>query len=146
MLDVPRTLEYLETRGVPVVGVGTDLLPAFYTSVSDHTVDCRLDSAADIAALLDRKWALGLDGGVVIAVPVPSHVEQNAADIESVIRRAIGEMRDAGIAGKETTPFLLRRIAEATGGSSLDTNIALAINNAQVGAEIAVELARTNHG
>jgi pseudouridine-5'-phosphate glycosidase len=137
VLDIGRTLEYLETRGVPVVGYGTDRLPAFFTPSSDFPVDYRVDSPAEIAAALTAKRELGLAGGMVIANPIPAAHAMDEEAIDSAIRDAIEEMEGLGVTGKETTPFLLARIAERTQGRSLGANIELVVNNARVAAEIA---------
>lgn len=142
VLDIGRSLEYLETKGVPVAGFQTDTLPAFYTRESAFPVDYRVDSAAEVAAAMTAKWEMGLDGGMVIAVPIPEQHALDGDEIDAVIEEALAEMARLGISGKETTPFLLGRIAEKTGGKSLEANIQLVINNARVAAEIAVELAR----
>lgn len=141
VLDIPKTVECLETLGVPVVGYQTDMLPAFYTRDSGTPVDYRAESAADIAGAMRAKWDLGLEGGMVIGVPIPEPHALDAVEIDGVIDAAIREMHDAGISGKETTPFLLRRIAEETDGRSLDANIELVVNNAKVAAQIATEYA-----
>jgi pseudouridine-5'-phosphate glycosidase len=138
VLDIGRTLEYLETHGVPVVGFRSSTLPAFYTRSSGLPVDYRVDSAADAAAAMKIKWDLGLDGGLVIAVPIPEAHALASDEIDGVIDEAIAAMRREGITGKETTPYLLARIAERTGGRSLEANIQLVINNARVAAAIAV--------
>ena len=137
VLDIGRTLEYLETRGVPVIGYKTDTLPAFYARESDFGVDCRADTPAEVAEALRSKWEMGLDGGMVIAVPVPAEHALDREEIDAVIDDAIVEMKHQGITGKDTTPFLLARIAERTGGRSLDANIQLVINNARIAAAIA---------
>jgi pseudouridine-5'-phosphate glycosidase len=137
VLDIGRTLEYLETHGVPVVGYKTDTLPAFYARESDFGVDYRADTAADVAEALRAKWGMGLKGGMVVAVPVPAEHALDRKEIDAVINEAIVEMQNQGITGKHTTPFLLARIAERTGGRSLDANIQLVINNARVAAAIA---------
>lgn len=137
VLDVGRTLEYLETHGVPVVGFQTDTLPAFYARESDFGVAYRADTPADVAEALRSKWDMGLDGGMVVAVPVPTEYALDREEIDAVIDEAIIEMRQQGITGKDTTPFLLARIAERTAGRSLDANIQLVINNARVAAAIA---------
>ena len=142
VLDIGRTLEYLETVGVPVVGFGTDTVPAFYARSSGFPVDYRVDSPAEAAKAIDAKFGLGLDGAMVIGNPVPESDALAATEIDGVIDAAIDEMNATGITGKETTPFLLARIAETTGGRSLDANIALIINNARVAAEIATEYSR----
>ena len=139
ILDLPRTVEYLETRGVPLIGFGTDALPAFYSRSSGLGVDCRSDSPAEIARMMRAKWQLGLDGGLVVTVPVPEEHAMPAAEIDAVIEEALAAMEEAGIGGKAATPFLLERIAARTTGRSLDANIALVLNNAAVAARIAVE-------
>ncbi len=139
VLDIGRTLEYLETKGVPVVGYRTDTLPAFYSRNSGFAVDYRVDTAADVAAAMDIKWDMNLDGGMVVAVPIPEEHALDGDEIDGVIEDAIKEMQRQGITGKDTTPFLLASIAERTGGRSLDANIQLVINNARVAAEIAAE-------
>lgn len=138
ILDIGLTREYLETHGVPVIGYQTDCWPAFYTSRSDFSVDYNLQSPGKIAEALRCKWQLSLNGGVLVCVPVPAQYEQDADEIEQVIESAIADMRMNGISGKDTTPFLLARIAELTEGESLDTNIQLVLNNASVAAQIAV--------
>ena len=142
VLDIGRTLEYLETKGVPVVGYQTDNLPAFYSRDSDFAVDYRVETAAEAVAAMNIKWDIGLDGGLVIAVPIPEEHALDGDEIDGVIEDAINEMQRQGITGKDTTPFLLASIAARTGGRSLDANIQLVINNARVAAEIAVEFAR----
>ncbi len=142
VLDIGRSLEYLETKGVPVAGFQTDTLPAFYTRDSGYPVDYRVDSAAEVAVAIAAKRDMKLDGGMVIAVPIPEEHALDPDEIDAVIEDALAEMGRLGITGKETTPFLLGRIAEKTGGKSLDANIQLVINNARVATEIAVELAR----
>lgn len=137
VLDLPRTLEYLETRGVPVVGFGTHRLPAFYTRDSGLAVDYRVDSAGEIAAAMQAKWKLELDGGIVVAVPVPAESSMNPAEIDAVIEESLAAMQRDGIVGKAATPYLLDRIATKTGGRSLSANIALVVNNARVAARIA---------
>lgn len=141
VLDLPRTLEYLETRGVPVIGYGTDTLPAFYTTSSGLPVDRRIDAPEAIANLMRSKWEAGLAGGLVVAVPVPAASALEPDLIDGVIERALTELRVKGISGKDTTPFLLSRIAEQTEGASLAANIALAINNARVAAQISKHFA-----
>jgi pseudouridine-5'-phosphate glycosidase len=137
VLDIGRTLEYLETRGVPVVGYRTDNLPAFYTASSGFPVDYRADTPADIAAALRAKWEMGLSGGMVIANPIPAAHALDGDEIDAVIDDAIEEMEHLGITGKDTTPFLLAQIAERTEGRSLAANIELVVNNARLAAEIA---------
>jgi len=140
VLDIGRTLEYLETAGVPVVGYQTDTLPAFYSRNSGFPVDYRIDSAADAAAAIKIKWSMGLKGGLLIAVPIPDEHALDRDEIDGVIDEAIVEMQRQGIAGKDTTPFLLARIAERTSGRSLEANIQLVINNARVAANIAMQI------
>lgn len=137
VLDMGRTLEYLETKGVPVVGFGTDAMPAFYSRDSGYSVNYRLDSAHDVAAAITAKWKLGLRGGLIIANPVPHQYAIDALDMEEVIQDALAEMNEKSITGKDTTPFLLARIAEKTQDESLNTNIQLVLNNAKVAAAIA---------
>lgn len=138
ILDIGLTLEYLETQGVPVIGYGTDELPAFYTSKSGFSVDYRMDTPEAIAKALNTKWTLGLKGGAVIANPIPKQFEMDPDEINNVIASAIKEAKLLGISGKEATPFLLAKVAELTKGSSLDSNIQLVYNNAKVGARIAL--------
>lgn len=140
ILDIGLTREYLETQGVPVVGFGTDDLPAFYTRESGYAVDYRLDIVTEIAEALRSKWGMGLAGGVVIANPIPAEYAMPKAVIDSAIAQALKELDEQGVSGKESTPFLLARVAELTGGSSLDANIQLVLNNARLGADIAVAL------
>jgi pseudouridine-5'-phosphate glycosidase len=139
ILDIGRTLEYLETLGVPVVGYQTDHVPAFYARSSGYSVDYRADTAKEIAASLKAKYYLNLHGGALITNPVPEKHALDPKDIEKTIHEALEEMNKRGITGKDTTPFLLARIAEQTVGESLETNIKLVLNNAKLAAEIAVE-------
>ncbi|WP_026976142.1 pseudouridine-5'-phosphate glycosidase [Alicyclobacillus contaminans] len=143
ILDLGLTLEYLETHGVPVVGYRTDEFPAFYSRTSGFPTNFSLETPADIAVFLRTKWALGLQGGTVIANPVPEDAAMNAADMESVIAEALQEAEAKHIHGKAVTPFLLDKIKELTGGKSLETNVALVKNNAHLGAQLAVELAKS---
>jgi pseudouridine-5'-phosphate glycosidase len=138
ILDIGRTLEYLETQGVPVVGYRCSEFPSFYSRESGFGVDFRLDSTEEVAALMDTKWKLGLRGGLVIANPVPEADALHHREMEAVIERALQEAKEQGIAGKKVTPFLLDRVKQLTGGKSLQTNIALVKHNAQVAAQIAV--------
>jgi pseudouridylate synthase len=142
ILDLPLTLEILETNGVPVVGFGTSEFPAFYSRQSGLAAPMRLDTPAEVAALMKAKWTLGLKGGVVVANPIPQADEIPAAEITPSITRALVEAKEQGIAGKQVTPFLLQRLAEITAGRSLKANIALVMNNAKVAADIAVAYAR----
>lgn len=140
ILDLGLTLEYLETHGVPVVSVGQEAFPAFFTRDSGFRADFRLDTAQQQAAFLNTKWALGLEGGVVIANPVPEADAMPEAEIEAITRQALDEAAQQGIGGKAVTPFLLARIKELTAGRSLVTNIALVKNNAVCGAQLALAL------
>ncbi|QJE73614.1 pseudouridine-5'-phosphate glycosidase [Aerophototrophica crusticola] len=142
ILDLQKTLEYLETKGVPVIGFGTDRFPAFYTASLPLPVDGRVDSADDAARMLRAKWQLGLKGGVVIGVPIPEEAALDAEAVEAAIRQAVDEAENQGVRGKELTPFLLKRLEELTGGASLAANRALLLNNARVAGQIAVAYAR----
>jgi pseudouridylate synthase len=137
ILDLGRTLEYLETQGVPVLGYQSDDFPAFYTRSSGYGVDYRLNTPEEVALFLKTKWELGLHGGTVIANPVPEEHALDHDEIEMHIERALAEAKAQGIKGKEATPFLLAKMKEITGGKSLETNIALIKHNAFVGAQIA---------
>ena len=141
ILDLPRTLEVLETHGVPVVGFETDTFPAFYARSSGLPVSVRLDDPKKVAELMAAKWGLGLAGGVLITTPVPEESAMETAEIETVIQQAVSEARRAGIISKGVTPFLLRRILQETGGRSLEANTALIRHNAEVGAAIAAAYA-----
>ncbi|MGD6856308.1 pseudouridine-5'-phosphate glycosidase [Bacillus infantis] len=140
ILDIGLTLEYLETHGVPVVGYETDKLPAFYTRTSPFDVNHRVDAPEDAASLIRTKWELGLNGGVVIANPIPEEDALEESFITNVIETALQEAKDNQIAGKLVTPFLLSKVKELTEGTSLTANIALVKHNAEVGAKIAVGL------
>lgn len=142
ILDIGLTLEYLETQGVPVVGFGTNELPAFYTRKSGFGVDYRVDSAEELASAVKAKWDLGLNGGLVIANPIPEQYQMDYNTITKAINEAVKEAEEKGIKGKESTPFLLAKVKEITGGDSLESNIQLVYNNAKVGAQLAVELAK----
>lgn len=142
ILDIGLTLEYLETQGVPVIGHQTDTLPAFYTRESEFGVDYRLDTPKQIADALKAKWAMGLKGGVVVANPIPEAHQLDRAMIDEVILDALVQMKQQGVSGKASTPFLLAKVAEKTKGSSLKANIELVFNNAKLAAEIAVEYAK----
>jgi pseudouridine-5'-phosphate glycosidase len=142
ILDIAATLERLETLAVPVVVYGADRFPAFYSRDSGLPAPLRLDSAAEIARLMQAKWALGLAGGISIANPIPADDEIPAARIDGAIQAALGEMARRGISGQETTPFLLAWVSEITGGDSLKANIALVKNNARLAAELALAYAR----
>ncbi|TYL45801.1 pseudouridine-5'-phosphate glycosidase [Nocardioides sp. BGMRC 2183] len=137
ILDIGLTLERLETLGVPVVVHGSDEYPSFYSRSSGHPAPMRVDSPAQVAAMMRAKWELGLAGGMVVADPIPEADEIPAAEIAEVIDRALAEANERGVRGKEITPFLLGRIVELTDGASLTANIALVRNNARTGAAIA---------
>tara|TARA_B100000408_G_scaffold29874_1_gene22028 strand:+ start:2993 stop:3913 length:921 start_codon:yes stop_codon:yes gene_type:complete len=137
ILDIPRTLEYLETQGVPVIGYRTDEFPAFYTTTSGYSVQSRINTAEEIARCMKVKWELGLDGGLVIANPVLPGDAMDEVVIEEAIAKSLKEASEKGIDGKSVTPFLLERISQLTDGESLKTNIALVCNNALLGAKIA---------
>lgn len=141
ILDIGLTLEYLETLGIPVVTVGQDAFPSFYSRESGYASPLRIDEPAEIAALLDAKWKLGLSGSVLIANPVPADREIPAAKMEGFIQQALQAANDQQVKGKEVTPFLLKYLADHTHSESLDANIALIEHNARVGASIAVALA-----
>jgi len=142
ILDIGLTLEYLETYGVPVVGFGTDEMPAFYTRKSGFGVDYRVDSEKELAQALKAKWDLGLAGSMIVANPIPEEYQMDYGTITKVIDEAVAEAGREGVKGKETTPYLLSKVKELTGGESLDSNIQLVYNNARVAANLAVELAK----
>jgi pseudouridylate synthase len=141
MFDIPRTLQVLETRGVPVIGWQTDEFPAFYTRKSGQRVDHRFDSANELAQMLKLQLDLGM-GGVLIANPVPEEYEMDAKLVETLVVAALNQAEKRSVRGNDITPFLTRTINELSGGSSLKTNIALVRHNAEMAAEIAVALAR----
>lgn len=138
ILDLPKTLEYLETRGVPVLGFGTGDFPAFYTRTSGLPVSHRCASAEEVARIMHIKWRLGLGGGIVLANPVPEAEAADPAAMDAAIAAALGEAARRAVQGKDVTPFLLARVAELTGGHSLKANIALICDNARVAAMVAV--------
>jgi len=138
ILDLRLTLEYLETHGVAVVGYQTDALPAFFTRDSAFKVDYRLDAPGDIAAALKAKWDLGLPGGMVVANPIPEQFAMPREAIDRAIEQALREADEQGIGGKASTPFLLARVCDLTGGDSLASNIQLVLNNARLAAAIAL--------
>lgn len=137
ILDIGLTLEYLETLGIPVIGYKTEEFPAFYTRESGYKVNYKLDSAIDIADMIRTKWELGLNGGVIIANPVPEVHSLDKNLIDKAIDEALIKADARGIKGKDVTPFLLSEIKNITGGKSLDSNIMLVLNNAKLAAEIA---------
>ncbi|WP_353666503.1 pseudouridine-5'-phosphate glycosidase [Marinomonas sp. THO17] len=140
ILDLALTREYLETQGVPVLGYQTSRLPAFYTRESDQTVDYNMASPKEIAQFIKAKWDMQLQGGTVIANPIPEEFAMDKESIDTAITQALNEMEEQGVGGKESTPFLLARVAELTGGNSLASNIQLVFNNARLAAQIATEL------
>lgn len=142
ILDIGLTLEYLETFGVPVIGFDTDEMPAFYTRRSGFGVDYNIDSEEELALAIKSKWDLGLDGGLVIANPIPEEYQMDYDVITKSIEDALVEAEEKGIKGKESTPFLLAKVKDITEGKSLDANIQLVYNNAKLGAKLAVELAK----
>ena len=142
ILDIGLTLETLETQGVPVLVHGSDEFPSFFSRGSGHAAPMRVDSAAEVAAVMRSAWSLGLRSGIVVANPIPAEDEIPADEISAVIEQALGDMDRLGITGKDATPYLLGRIVEITDGASLTANIALVRNNARLGAAIAGEYAR----
>ena len=142
ILDLGLTLEYLETHGVPVIGYGTDEFPAFYTRRSGFGVDYRVDSPAELAAMFRAQRDLGYKGGMLVTNPIPEEYSMDKAVIDKAIEEALAQAKAQGIHGKETTPFLLAKVVELTGGDSLDSNIQLVLNNARVAAKTACELAK----
>nr|DAD24061.1 TPA_asm: hypothetical protein HUJ06_025524 [Nelumbo nucifera] len=141
ILDIPRTLEYLETQGVTVAAYKTHEFPSFFTETSGCKVPCRVNSPEDCARLIDANLKLGLGSGILIAVPIPKEHAASGSLIEIAIQKALKEARDNNVTGNAETPFLLARVNELTGGASLAANIALVKHNAFVGAKIAVALA-----
>ena len=137
ILDLKLTLEYLETHGVPVLGYGTEELPAFYTRTSGLKVDYRVDSPEEIARIMAVRSDLGLSGGILVTNPIPEAWSMDPVLINGTMDRAVAEAEAQGITGKEVTPFLLARVKELTGGDSLEANIALVKNNARLAARIA---------
>ena len=142
ILDLGLTLEYLETHGVPVIGYGTDELPAFYTRKSGFGVDYRMDSPEELAKTFHVQQELGLKGGMLVTNPIPEEYSMDPAVINGAIDQAIAEAKEQGIHGKATTPFLLAKVKELTGGDSLDSNIQLVYNNAALAAKTACELCK----
>ena len=138
ILDLGLTLEYLETKGVPVIGYGTEELPAFYTRQSGFKVDYRIDTPQELAAVFKASAEMGLKSGMLVTNPIPEEFAMPKEVIDKAIDQAISECNAKGIHGKETTPFLLARVAELTGGDSLASNIRLVFNNAKVAAQTAV--------
>ena len=142
ILDLGLTLEYLETKGVPVIGYGTDELPAFYTRKSGFGVDYRVDSPEELAAMFRAQRELNYKGGMLVTNPIPEQYAMDKEVIDKAIEQALAEAKEQHVHGKETTPFLLARVVELTGGDSLESNIKLVLNNATVAAKTAAELAK----
>ena len=142
ILDLGLTLEYLETKGVPVIGYGTDELPAFYTRRSGFGVDYRLDTPEELAKAFHVKREMKLRGGMLVTNPSPEEYSMDKAVIDKAIAEAVEDAKKDGIHGKATTPYLLAKIKDLTGGDSLDSNIQLVFNNARLGAAAAVELSK----
>ncbi len=138
ILDLPRTLEYLETQGVPVIGYGTDELPAFFTRKSGHKLSIRMDKPQDISHVVYTKAQLNLQGGTLVVNPIPEEHELDKDYIDGIIAEAVQDAEAQGVSGKDTTPFLLKAIVEKTDGKSLQANLELVYNNAHVGAKLAV--------
>jgi pseudouridine-5'-phosphate glycosidase len=142
ILDIPKTLEVLETRGVPVIAFGQDDFPAFWSRSSGLMAPLRMDTAAEIASAHQMRRAMGLSGGQLVANPIPIEAEINAMSLAPLIAKATQEAKEKGVSGKSVTPFLLQRLFELTDGASLTANIALVLNNAHLASEIAVCLAK----
>ncbi|HMG40974.1 MAG TPA: pseudouridine-5'-phosphate glycosidase [Acidimicrobiales bacterium] len=143
ILDIGLTLEALETLGVPVLVHGSDEFPSFYSRSSGHPAPMRVDSPAEVAAVMTAKWSLGISGGLVVANPIPTDDEIPADEIAGIVDQALADLDAGGIRGKDTTPYLLGRIVEITGGASLKANIALVRANARLGTAIAIAYAQT---
>ncbi len=137
ILDLGLTLEYLETKGVPVIGYGTDELPAFYTRHSGFSVDYRIDTPEELAAIFQAKLNSGLKGGMLVTNPIPEEYSMPKEVIDCAIAHALQDMEEAGIHGKQCTPFLLAKVKDLTGGDSLAANIQLVLNNARLAAQTA---------
>ena len=142
ILDLGLTLEYLETKGVPVIGYGTEELPAFYTRKSGFSVDYRVDSPKQLADMFRAQRELNYKGGMLVTNPIPEEYSMDKEVIDAAIEQALKECKEQGIHGKETTPFLLAKVVELTGGDSLESNIQLVLNNAKIAALTAKELAK----
>lgn len=142
ILDLGLTLEYLETKGVPVIGYGTGELPAFYTRKSGFSVDYRVDSPEELAEMFRAQRGLEFKGGMLVTNPIPEEYSMDKEVIDKAIEQALAECKEQGVHGKETTPFLLARVVELTGGDSLESNIQLVLNNARLAARTACALAK----
>jgi pseudouridine-5'-phosphate glycosidase len=140
ILDLPATLEWLETHGVIVAGWGTSEFPAFFTRSSGLPLETRVDEPAQVAAIADAAWRNGIISAVLVTVPAPADVAMTAGRMEAAIGEALARAGRAGVRGKATTPFLLRQVAELTGGESLEANLALLKQNAGIAARIAAVL------
>lgn len=140
ILDLPRTMEYLETKGVPVIGFGTDELPAFYTAKSGIPLQWRVDDPKEVADAIHAAEGLGYDGGMLVTVPIPAEWSMDPDYINGAIDKALKEADEQGVTGKAVTPFLLAKIKDITGGSSLEANIQLVFNNVKTAARIAAQL------
>lgn len=140
ILDIGLTLEYLETKGVPVIGMGTEDMPAFYTSKSGFKVDYKVDSPEELASFFKTHLELGMKGGILVGNPIPDEYSMDPEIIDPAIDKAIEECNKLGIKGKETTPFLLAKVKDLTGGDSLESNIKLVFNNAKIAAQTASKL------
>ncbi|ARD49400.1 pseudouridine-5'-phosphate glycosidase [Sporosarcina sp. P33] len=138
ILDLGKTLEYLETKGVPVMGYKTDIFPAFYTRSSAHHVDYRMDEIDMMAEMLRVKWNLGLEGSAIIANPIPEEYAMDQEYMDKLVSDALAEAEQSGVSGKNLTPYMLKKVQEMTGGKSLDANIALVKANAELAAKLAV--------
>ena len=145
ILDIGLTLEYLETKGIPVITIGQDQFPSFYSSKSGFMSPLRSDSVEEVAAMINTKWGLGLNGAVLIANPVPTKQEISSGEMERYIVQALHVAKEKKITGKDVTPFLLKYIADHTKGESLEANIALIKNNAKLGAQLAVAYSKYHH-
>jgi pseudouridine-5'-phosphate glycosidase len=143
ILDIPRTLEHLETLGVPVIGQGTDVFPEFWTRGTDLPVTVRADDTSETASILEAHWSTGPTSGAVVAVPVPAEDEADPDVVEEAVSLGLAEAAARGVSGSAVTPFLLAHVAEATTGASINANVALVLNNAATAARIAVELQAT---
>ncbi len=139
ILDIPNTLEFLETKGVPVLGYKTKVMPAFYTKESDYKVNYKVDSPLEVAKIMHAKWELGLQGGLLLANPIKDEDSYDRAEIDQAINTALLEAKERHISGKEITPFLLGKIKDITGGASLEANIKLVLNNCDIAAKVAKE-------
>ena len=139
ILDIPNTLEFLETKGVPVLGYQTKIMPAFYTRESDYFVNYRVESPREVAKIMKAKWDLGLAGGVLLANPIKLEDSYDKEEIDNAINQALNEAKELGVVGKEITPFLLGKIKDITGGASLEANIKLVLNNCDVASRVAKE-------